>query len=263
MLNAKCFFPMILYPLNPPARPGSRSPVSVWDPILRTQKQPATEWWLIAQPDHAALAGDLAAHIASADFPRLDQDVLQAIALHDEGWAEFDSAPKLSGTNRPLSFLELQPREYLRAWRGSIERAEQVGPIGGLLVSGHFSRLAQSFLQSSTGAAEALPVIQEFLGGESERQGQLFPRQHRPAEAVRVLVDVLQFCDLLSLYLCCGADDSVEFPQRFGGNPIRLRREKELFCVEPHLFGSGVSLAVRAHRYPAPQMAASIPFLLA
>ncbi len=140
---------MVLYPLNSPER-TREDLIPAWDAIERTQKQAATEWWLIAQPDHAALAGDLASRISSSEFPQLDSQLLQAIALHDEGWAQFDggSAPKLNGQGRPLSFLEAAPPEFVSAWCGSIARAAHVAPMGGIMVSEHFCRLARARLQS-------------------------------------------------------------------------------------------------------------------
>jgi hypothetical protein len=90
-------------------------------------------------------------------------------------------------------------------------------------------------------------------------------RSRHSAVEISVLIDVLQFCDQLSLYFCCGSQDSVEFPQKFNGGTIRLRREAELCRMEPPLFGQGVSLAVRARRYPAAREPSvmSIPILLA
>ena len=108
-------------------------------------------------------------------------------------------------------------------------------------------------------------MIREFLAREAERQKQLGRKQRRSAEAIRRLVEVLQFFDLLSLYLCCGAQHSVEFPQKFNGHAIRLHREGECFRTEPALFGGGVSLAVSAQSYPKGRTASmvSIPILLA
>src|SRR5438128_11128406 len=79
-------------------------------------------------------------------------------------------------------------------------------------------------------------------------------------------VDVLQFCDLLSLYLCCGAPDNVEFPQRFCDRAIRIFRESEVLRTEPRVFGVGVSLGVQARRYSASSddlKVTTLPFILA
>jgi hypothetical protein len=263
---------MVLYPvislLDDSASGGRGCPphtgtVPAFQSIERKQRQDASEWWLVAQPDHAALAGDLAARIVSAEFPRLDAEVVQAIAAHDDGWAAFDGAAKLNGRERPLSFLEMAPRDFLRAWHDSIERAEQVAPIGGILVSEHFCRLGRWRLELAEDKPEETQLVRDFLASEAERQQQLSRQQHRRTEEILGLVDALQFCDLLSLYLCCGAQDSVEFPQKFSGRAICLRHEGELCRMQPPLFGRGVSLAVQARRYPAAESSSiSIPVLL-
>src|SRR2546426_5492882 len=42
---------MVLYPLNAPADVSRKDVIPAWNAIERTQKQAASEWWLIAQPD--------------------------------------------------------------------------------------------------------------------------------------------------------------------------------------------------------------------
>ncbi|HVO80286.1 MAG TPA: DUF3891 family protein [Terriglobales bacterium] len=260
---------MVLYPLNAPAEhhaaSGEHVTVPAWDVILRTQKQDATEWWLVAQPDHAALAGDLATCIRSPEFPQLDTEVVRAIAWHDEGWAAFDRAPSLNGRGRPLSFVDMALADFLRAWRDSIARAEQESPIGGILVSQHFCRLGRWRRQMMQDNPEDDAAVESFLEREGERQRLLYHRQDRGPEEISMLVEVLQFCDLLSLYLCCGAREAVEFPQRFEGRAIRIHREAELLRSDPPLFGRGASLAVRARRFPGtePGCATPLPLLLA
>ena len=243
---------MVLYPLNSPERTREDF-VPAWDAIERRQKQAATQWWLTAQPDHAVLAGDLASRISSPEFPQLDSHLLRAIALHDEGWAQFDggSAPKLNDQGRPLSFLEAAPPDFVSAWRGSIERVAHLAPMGGIMVSEHFCRIARARLQAFRDTPSATRMIRDFLKVETERQRQLSLGLRHSAAEISVLIDVLQFCDLLSLYFCCGSQDSVDFPQKFNGCTIRLRREAELCRMQPPLFEPGVSLAVRARRYPA------------
>ena len=64
---------------------------------------------------------------------------------------------------------------------------------------------------------------------------------------------MLQFCDLLSLYLCCGSKESVEFPQPIGpkGETVRLQLQDTAFVLSPALFAKEVELAVEALPYPA------------
>ena len=78
-------------------------------------------------------------------------------------------------------------------------------------------------------------------------------RQNRGENEVQYWTDVLQFCDLLSLYLCCGSKESVEFPQRIGpkGETIRLQVQDTAFVLSPALFVKEVELSVQARPYPA------------
>jgi hypothetical protein len=252
---------MVLYPLDTPAQ-ADQSPISVWDAIERQEKARAREWWAVAQPDHAVLAGDLAACVVRG-LPRADDEVVRAIALHDEGWAEFDAQVD-AVDGRPLSFLDFTPAKFLIAWRGSIVRAEESSPLAGVLVSEHFVRLGQLGIEIDRYRdPQDVARIREFLREESERQERLRRSIPRSPEEIAALVDLLQFCDLLSLYLCCGSQAAVEFPQRADGRPIRLFREHELCRLEPAIFGSGMSLEVRARHFPPRADAtSSIAFLL-
>jgi len=255
---------MILNPhADAPGR-GSAECVPAWQAIESRQRLAASRWWLVAQPDHAALAGDLARGMDSSLIPALDGDVIRAISLHDEGWREFDSDGPRVENRRPLSFLEIPPPDFLQAWRASIERAEEVAAVGGILVSEHFCRLGRAALERDlqTGDRE---LVERFLEEEHHRQDLLRSCQARTPEEISALVNLLQFCDLLSLYLCSGARDTIVFPQQFRGTQIRLGFTGELCRTDPPLFGDGLSLAVRARRYPkgADDCDASLPFLLA
>ena len=257
---------------------GGRA-IPAWEAVERKQKREANAWWLVAQSDHAALSGDLAANLSSPFFPKLDTDVVHAISLHDAGWAQFDGgdeqvngprpdkifwAPKISAQGKPLSFLEMRPAEFVRAWSNSIACAEKACAIGGILVSVHFSRLAESRLRAGGDTPDDTRSIRAFVSSQAERRSAR--ANGRSAEEIDLLVDVLQFFDLLSLYLCCGAQEHVQFPQTFNGRTIRLLREGEMLRTEPALFGAGVSLGVRARRYPVSSdemNVTTIPFLLA
>ena len=84
---------MVLHPISsgdPDASSRQSNSGSAWEVVEKQQKENAQEWWLIAQPDHAALAGDLAALLDAPSVPDLDEPLLRAISLHDSGWAQFD-----------------------------------------------------------------------------------------------------------------------------------------------------------------------------
>ena len=241
----------------------------VWDAIYPTQRISAPDYWLITQPDHAELSGAIAAALGPPLVPRLRPEVVEGIARHDDGWTAFDS--KISPTKgRPLSFIDFLPKDFLRAWTGSIESAERIAPIAGAIVSCHFSRLGRGRLESRIDDPENCSLLATFLHCQQQRQQRLLGGHSR--EEFEFLTDVLQFCDVLSLYLCCGAAEDVTFPQRFGPKSLRLWREaartpdQAAVChFDPSPFAQGgVDLAVSARRYPAERQpsAVTIPFLL-
>jgi hypothetical protein len=217
---------------------------------MRSQKQSATKWLLINQTDHAALAGEMARNLASPDFPVLDEHVLQAIALHDDGWRTIDHPLAPHSTRaRPLSFFEEAPSDIFRAWNGSIARATAVAPISGILVSEHFCRIARDFARAPGTPPETAQVLTAFVEREIARQEGLRAQQSREPAEINLLVDVLQFFDLLSLYACSGSREAVEFPQGFNRKTFRLRREQEGFRMEPEIFNQAV-FSLQAHRFP-------------
>jgi hypothetical protein len=161
----------------------------------------------------------------------------------------------------------VSPPEFLIAWNDSIQRAEESSAIGGILVSKHFSRLAETRLRAAGDSTDDTHNLQGFLARESERQLGLAKQCSFSEQEISILVDVLQFCDLLSLYLCCGSSEDVEFPQTFEGHSVGLRRDGKMYKLEPRIFAGGVSLGVSARHYsPEPSFepaVTTLPFLLA
>ena len=249
-----------------PAFPGGGI-ISAWQAVERRQRARADSCYLISQPDHAALAGALAAQFVSPHFPALDPLVVRAIAVHDSGWALFaaeadPSAPPLvDGAGKPLSFLDITPADFVRAWSASIDRAEEICPAGGVMVSTHFQCLCRHRLGAANDTAEDRSILQRFEERETTRIARLLPAAKVTAAQAAVLTEVLQFCDLLSLYLCCGATEEVEFPQNFASmENVRGRYEGGAFHLQPSPFqrdrvsdpnAQGISLGVRASRWDA------------
>lgn len=234
----------------------------MWIAVAERQKQCAESWWLVAQPDHAALSGDLAANFVSPVFPTITPLVAQAVGAHDAGWAMFppeadpEVQPMIGDDWKPRSFIEFPPQDFLRAWTGSIECAEAVCPEGGVMVSRHFCFLGEVRLKQQMDAAPEAQLVRDFLARESERQQRLMKQAAISREQSEDLLKVLQFCDVLSLYLCCGADEEVEFPHQFGGDPVRLKRTGDLYALTPSPFQRDpeqprtINLGVSARKYP-------------
>ncbi|MFB3814851.1 MAG: DUF3891 family protein [Terriglobales bacterium] len=254
---------MVLRPIdsNEHAEPAAQ-PTPAWAAVAERQKQRSAGYWLISQPDHANLSGDLAANFVSQQFPRIDALIARAIAVHDAGWALFApeaspaEPPLLNHDGKPLAFVEFEPEQFLRAWTASIDRAEGICPAGGIIVSRHFCELGQYRLRSPDWiGADDYDRIKAFVDRETARQERLAQNCSYSSQELAGLLAVLQFCDLLSLYLCSGAEREVEFSQQLTDRPVRLRRQEHLYQLDPSPFQANtdlrvVSLGVSARYFP-------------
>jgi hypothetical protein len=242
---------MILRPLDSvPA--ASTEFLPAWSVVERTQRQIFEGCWMITQPSHAALAGEFAAKLTGVDLPTLDAQIIRAIALHDAGWGMPDAQAIMQSRSVrqgcPKSFIACGADEFLDAWEKSIDVAESVSPVGGYIVSRHFVRIAE---QAASKVSEVERHVEaRFVQSESARQATLAAKQKYTSKELEALTDVLQFCDLLSLYVCCGAQQSVEFPEYFGIK-ARLTVQPDSYTLDPILIEPGTEFAVAALRHPA------------
>lgn len=241
---------MILRPLEPvPATSTEFLPV--WSVVERVQREIPEGCWMITQPSHAALAGELAAKLTSPQAPKLDAALIRAIALHDAGWGIPDAQAIMQSRSvrqgGPKSFIACGADEFVNAWEKSIDVAESVGAAGGYIVSRHFVRIAEHGTSEVTEGNRQ--TVARFLKNEAARQMKLAVKQQNSVEELEALTDVLQFCDLLSLYVCSGACENVEFPEYFGLK-VRLTANAEGYKLEPSWIEPGTTLTVAALRHP-------------
>lgn len=245
---------MILRPLQPPPE-SSPEFVSAWPVVERTQNQDYDACWLITQPSHAVLAADFAANISAPAFPAADPEILQAIAMHDAGWGIPDAQALMKSRSvhpqPPASFIATTVPQFVAAWEGSIETCQRVSPAGGYIVSRHFWRLADQRIKFGGKHSRGdLQKLESFLRREDLRQKKLAGRQSLAIEQLESLTDLLQFCDLLSLYVCCGAADNVIFPDYFGSR-LRIKNSGGSYSLNPQVINPGSEFTVAALRYPA------------
>jgi hypothetical protein len=243
---------MILRPLQPAAALDDKVS-SAWQVVERSQKQQYDSCWLVTQPSHAALSGEIATRITAPQFPKVDEQIVRAIALHDAGWGIPD-AQAITGSRAvkarcPKSFLDATVDEYLEAWTQSVEVAQKVSPAGGYIVSRHFWRIAEPRAKTE-GSAPDRKKLEKFLQQEAQRQKKLAAKEDRSGGELERLTDLLQFCDLLSLYICCGAQGTVTFPA-YCGIAIKLVAEPEGYRFEPPIVEPGSQFSFAALRCPA------------
>ncbi|MGC2743743.1 MAG: DUF3891 family protein [Candidatus Angelobacter sp.] len=242
---------MILRPLDP-IPTASTDLLPAWSVVEQSQRQIVDGCWMVTQPSHAALSGEFAAKLTGVNLPSLDAPVIRAIALHDAGWGVPDAQAIMQSRSisqgAPKSFVACGVGQFIDAWEKSIDVAASASATGGYIVSRHFERIAK--VNSPKPSQGDRQTMEGFLRNEAARQAKLAANQERTPEELEQLTDVLQFCDLLSLYVCCGARQNVEFPEYFGIK-ARLMVEADSYRLDPILIEPGTEFAVAALRHPA------------
>ena len=236
---------MVLFPIA--NEPSTTATTSAWQAVQECQELKTSSCWVVTQPSHAALAGDLAAALREDLFGPIDATISRSIALHDSGWSMEDAEQiqrlRADRRTRPWSFLDASPEQFLRAWTASIDTAEKFAALGGYIVSRHFERLSQRNDEKHQAKLEG------FRKREKLRQQRLRGTTQLEDGALEKLVDALQFCDLLSLYLCCGSARSVKF-----SNPdVTAIRRGDEYSLEPFPFREHRQFSFSALRHPAPK----------
>lgn len=235
------------------------------------------EWWLFAQDDHAALAGEFARHLGGLVEP-LSVEAIRAVGMHDRGWIAADAMAVLNEAGQPQDVFETQMSRGLEIWRNSSKIAlEQGGPYCGLLVSIHSlnlsSHAAAKYLQppkSGPPDFKAIFAMNKMQHAEIEQQEEIRKKigmrtdvpltlglAHEsldPAEQ-QLIYDSrwLAAMDQLSLDLCC---TGVHFPTL---NHVRAAPG----LVEMAIHVSRIdhsSACLRPWPFAADRVLASIPF---
>ena len=118
--------------------------------MLKTRRDQRV--WLVSQPDHAELAGFLAAHWGNDEFARpghfansrdperLRATTVLAIAQHDNGWWEWEATPELAEVDGlPMGLREVlkNQKDGMNRWRLGIPRLSRNHPYVSLLISFH------------------------------------------------------------------------------------------------------------------------------
>jgi len=231
---------------------------------------------VVRQPDHGTQTGLIAAAWGNDEVPAVTEHreaSRLAAAHHDDGWAIWERHPDLDPhTRQPIQFHQVKPREHVPAYRVGIERAAQLDPWAGLLVSMHGAglyndrygsfRLEEVGEQSLTDAEREL--VGEFLADMASLQTSLYTEAigHPPPSAPHELLEVmsayllLQVWDRISLqFVLRHAADGTIAPLPVPGRQrveIRCRaRGRFRLALDPFPFAEdAVSLPVAASIVP-------------
>ena len=187
------------------------------------------ELWVIRQTDHALLAGFLARQWGNDLFRRPEgfESFCLAVREHDNGWGEWESAPRIDPKTRvPYTFMSIPTEEHVGLYQRGIERVVQVDRYAGLLVSLHCAGLydrskatipgfSAKYVKSTESRA-----VSEFLQSLKLQQLRLkVDLRGNPAtkglteeKSLESNAGALEALDRLSLYFCLNslADASID-----------------------------------------------------
>lgn len=180
-------------------RPSQAGFLPAYKVFLDSQQRVSVPYGIVLQPEHARLAGDLAAQLEPDIFGEIPQEVIEAVRDHDLGWRSNDET-HLAHDN-PVPFPSVPPSEAVACWKESIRLATERSALRGALTSRHFCALAHS-----------LPDHNNFLEQEQPHGEDLERELNLPAEQLHDWTAALGFCDLLSLILCAGVSERVALP---------------------------------------------------
>jgi hypothetical protein len=192
-------------------------------------------WLLISQVDHARISGEMTRHLARP----IPHEVNEAISHHDDGWADWESAPKLNPEiGGPFSFTEMPLTDALVIWDGSIAAARKFGPLAGFMVAGHFYTLLSESEHAQQPAAVAWLAAKRKARTVWLDEWMRSNASHTVDEAKRAQHQLLM-ADLFSLWLCCDAPIAGETPPGREDSALKARAKTLLGEYHFSVIGSG------------------------
>jgi hypothetical protein len=242
------------------------------------------DFLLIAQHDHALVAGVLAEQFGNEHFakPEPQDKTVKGVSLHDCGWPLHDDEPTLNAIGLPSDVFETTRPVALKVWTASADRASADEPYAGLLTSLHVLSLSVFATSETPFAHEKFDLddpherfaVLKFQQREIARQEDLRqrlglrtekPLHHAglPKEGMQRAEDQLQFnfrmlqaMDAISLAACCTKPPMSQTQDVFrtpGGEKVKLslaRRGNDVL-VDPWPFAvNEIALQIPAARVP-------------
>jgi len=210
---------------------------------------------VIRQTDHAILSGFFARAWGNEVFkrPELFESFCLAAREHDNGWCDWELAPRLDPKTRiPYTFMSIPTEEHIALYEQGIERLVNVDRYAALLVSLHCAGLYDrthatipGFSAKYVKSSESKPV-NEFLQRLKLQQLRLkVELRTNPAtkdlaedKSLETNAGVLEALDRLSLYFCLNslAEATID------NIPLHVSHETVDWELRP-LGGNVVSLA--------------------
>ena len=219
-------------------------------PLLMLHLTEAEGIIVISQPAHAWLSGQLARHWREEEFSGAIEEVCLAAEQHDIGFLNWEQSPTLNAqTGLPHTFMDMPCRMHLEIWDSSIRQMLRFGRYPALLVSRHFTTLAQR--KDREHSTEEQRLTSEFLQEQEALQSSLETSlindfYYAPFSTGEIILRHQQFVSLwdwMSLLLCHGLTETKiisHVPFKGGAGSLKLKslhkNAESKIVVEPWPF---------------------------
>ncbi|MEQ6378176.1 DUF3891 family protein [Bacillaceae bacterium S4-13-56] len=154
---------------------------------------------MVEQHQHALLSGEFVKAWEADFFPMEEWRLFveYAIFQHDRAWILLDRYPKWNEVEQnPYSFLNYPLEDRIRHYQLGIDEVEEESIYAAILCNLHYT----SFFNRDSND----PAIKGFLQSEKIRRIRLSQMLSIDCDSkyVKEHLDILQFCDDLSLFIC-------------------------------------------------------------
>jgi hypothetical protein len=212
---------------------------------------------LITQPDHARLAGRIAAACRVPDLHTRGtrDELLVATDEHDRGWVEYDDRPAIDEKGRPHDFIHAPDSWKFELWPRAVNTLGATSAYAAALVAQH----AYSVYQGRPDT----PAWRAFFARMTALRDEWLARATPTRTPADVDADypVLRLADLMSLTYCLGLTESVSVSGPNGALPLSAsaRGERGWASDErPRIILTGTTLIVT----PDPFAGAVVPLIV-
>ncbi len=183
----------------------------------------------IKQEDHAAFAGFLLEHWSDHRFSRdaNREDIIFATRMHDNGWREYDEAPRLNkGTGIPVDFRHVNAEEAYEVWMRGTNRYLEERPFVALLIAHHGYSLHEH-------AHNRDGIWKKFFVELAQIRGELRTKLELTHNALEHSYSFLRMMDWYSLAYCMDPEVGKEKPQVYAGYKFKRNGPEYLFRPYP------------------------------
>jgi hypothetical protein len=207
-------------------------------------RQDGPDYLCITQPDHAALAGRIAAAWQAGGFPARPTRarVIAAAHAHDIGWQQEDDMPRLDPEHgRPYDFMSAPARVRQEIWPRGVQQLAGDDPYVAALVAQHALTVYRRHQHEAEWRA--------FFPQLERLRDDLYVEAAAAMDAPTSFLEdysLVGICDLCSLVFCNAWPE----PHLIEGYQVILRDDVLTIAPDPFA-GMAVPLAVTARRLPA------------